>query len=206
MAMKSKVLRFLILIIFLIGTAELFAQSTSLIGKKIQPFTLKNIDHSLISINGIKQAKGFMVIFTCNHCPFAKLYSKRLNELNKKYKKKGVPLLAINSMDSFLYKEESFELMQQIAKKEKYNFPYLQDATQKVGKNFEAQHTPKAYVIWKEINNWVIEYEGVIDNDGEHPEKAHSYLSEAVEQLLNNKKVSVPKTESFGCRIFYRKS
>lgn len=178
----------------------------SKIGEKISDFKLKNIDNSIISLSDFKNAKGFMIVFTCNHCPFAKLYSKRLNALNKKYKPLKVPLLAINSMDSFLYKEESFELMQTKAKNDKFNFYYLQDATQSVGKNFGAKHTPQAYVIWKEENNWTVKYEGAIDDDGENPEKANSFISNAVDELLSDKKVTHSQTESFGCRIFYRKN
>lgn len=175
------------------------------IGEKISDFKLKNVDNTLVSMSDFKNAKGFMIVFTCNHCPFAKLYSKRLNALNKKYKPLGVPLLAINSMDSLLYKEESFELMQTKAKSDKINFYYLQDANQSVGKDFGAKHTPQAYVIWKEDNNWMVKYEGAIDDDGEHPEKANPFISNAVDELLLGKKVTLPQTESFGCRIFYRK-
>ena len=175
------------------------------IGEKISDFRLKNIDNSFVSLNDFKDAKGFMIVFTCNHCPFAKLYSKRLNALNKKYKPLGVPLLAINSMDSILYKEESFELMQTKAKSDKFNFCYLQDATQSVGKDFDAKHTPQAYVIWKEDNNWIVKYEGAIDDDGENPDKANPFISNAVDELLSGKNVTLPQTESFGCRIFYRK-
>ena len=173
--------------------------------KTVKAFALRNIDNKMVGLEQYKNAKGFIVIFTCNHCPFAKLYTKRLNQLNRKYMKKGVPLLAVNTMDSLLYKEETFEMMQEMAKKEKYNFPYLQDATQAVGKDFNAEHTPKAYVIWKEENSWVIKYEGAIDNDGENPRKAKSYIAEATDQLLKGQLVTLPKTESFGCRIFYRK-
>lgn len=176
------------------------------IGEKISDFKLKNVDNTLVSMSDFKNAKGFMIVFTCNHCPFAKLYSKRLNDLNKKYKPLGVPLLAINSMDSLLYKEESFELMQTKAKSDKINFFYLQDATQSVGKDFRAKHTPQAYVIWKEDNNWIVKYEGAIDDDGENPKKANPFISKAVNELLSGKKVTLPQTESFGCRIFYRKN
>ena len=98
------------------------------IGKTINDFDLKNIDNSRVSLSNYKDAKGFIIVFTCNHCPFAKLYPKRLNDLNIKYKALGVPLLAINSMDTIVYEEESFELMQKKAEKEKLNFPYLFDA------------------------------------------------------------------------------
>jgi hypothetical protein len=118
----------------------------------------------------------------------------------------GVPLLAINSMDSLIYKEESFSMMQKKARSEKYNFRYLQDASQAVGKIFDAKHTPQAFVIWKEKDEWILKYAGAIDDNGENPSKARSYVGEALEELLAGKPVTVPETASFGCRIFYRKS
>ncbi len=177
----------------------------SKIGNTVNDFDLKNIDNSYVSLSNFKQAKGFIIVFTCNHCPFAKLYPKRLNDLNSKYKSLGVPLLAINSMDTLIYEEETFELMQKKAKSENLNFPYLYDSKQIVGKNFNAEHTPQAFIIWKENNNWIIKYSGAIDDNGEHPEKANSFVVNALEELLNNKLVSTPETTSFGCKIFYRK-
>ena len=170
----------------------------------VNDFSLKGIDHRLFTTKN-KLAKGYIVIFTCNHCPFAKLYTKRLNDLNRMYAKQGVPLLAINSMDSVLYEEESFALMQQRARKEGYQFAYLQDASQSVAKLFGANHTPQAFVIWKVNNQWVIKYNGAIDDNGQHPEKAVPYLSQAVNQLLAGKQVVFPKYASFGCRIILRK-
>ena len=91
------------------------------------------------------------------------------------------------------------------AKSDKFNFPYLQDAMQVVGKNFEADHTPSAFVIWKENNQWKIKYKGCIDDNGENPQLAKSFISNAVDDLLRGKSVTNPETESFGCKIFYRK-
>ncbi|MBL7910406.1 MAG: thioredoxin family protein [Bacteroidia bacterium] len=178
--------------------------SNSVIGKTVKDFSLKNVDNKIVSLSAFPDAKGFVVVFTCNHCPFAKLYPKRLNDLNSKYKPLGVPLIAINSMDTLVYEEETFELMQKKSADEKLNFPYLYDATQTVGKNFGALHTPHAYIIWKENTNWVIKYSGAIDDNGEHPEKATPYIANALDNLINNKPVSKPETQSFGCRIFYR--
>src|ERR1700749_2004935 len=72
------------------------AKASSVIGKTIKDFSLLNVDRNRVSLSDYKDAKGFIVIFTCNHCPYAKLYSKRFNELNAKYKPLGFPLLAIN--------------------------------------------------------------------------------------------------------------
>jgi peroxiredoxin len=175
------------------------------IGFVVNDFALLNVDGQKIGLNQYPNAKGFIVVFTCNHCPFAKLYNQRLNDLNKKYSPIGVPLLAINSMDSVLYIDESFIKMQKRAKAAQFEFPYLQDGDQSVGKNFEADHTPHAYVIWKVNNQWIVQYSGAIDDNGEEPEKANPYIENAVNALLKNEIVPNPITRSVGCKIFYRK-
>lgn len=175
-------------------------------GKVVSDFSLRNVNGKTVSTKDYKNAKGFIVIFTCNHCPFAKLYTKRMNDLNRKFSKLNVPLIAINSMDTLVYDDETFALMQQKAKNDKFNFPYLQDASQEVGRQFGAEHTPMAFVIWKENNEWVIKYKGAIDDNGEQPQLAKPYISDAVNELILNEKISIPETESFGCRIFYRKN
>jgi peroxiredoxin len=174
--------------------------------KSIRDFTLPNANGDTLSTKNYGNAKGLIVIFTCNHCPFAKLYTKRMNNLNTVFTKSGVPLIAINSMDTLVYEDETFALMRKKVLQDSFNFPYLQDATQQVGKQFGAEHTPMAYVIWKEKNGWIVKYKGAIDDNGENPELAVPYVANAVNELLAHKKVSLPETQSFGCRIFYRKN
>ena len=175
--------------------------------KLIKNFTLKSVDNKKVSLNDYKDAKGFVVVFICNKCPMAKLYSERLNKINEKYKTQKVYLLAINSMDTLAYAEESFKLMQKKATKDKFNFPYLQDKKQVVAKQFNATHTPQAFIIWKnkESNKFLIKYQGAIDDNATEPENAgNHYLTSAIDDLLQNKPVAKPKTDSFGCRIFFR--
>ncbi len=174
------------------------------IGRIIPDFSLRNTDSSMKSFSSYPSAKGFIVVFTCNHCPFAKLYPERLNKLNTKYSALNVPLLAINSMDTAVYEDESFLMMKEKANSEKFNFPYLYDVNQIVGKSFKADHTPHAFIVWKENNKWVVKYSGAIDNNGEHPEIATSFIEPALFSLLNNKPIENPETASFGCRIYYR--
>lgn len=172
--------------------------------KTIQDFSLKNVDNKTISTKAFPDAKGFIVVFICNECPFAKLYSKRLNELSTKYKALDVPLLAINSMDTLVYEDESFKDMQLKAKNDIFKFPYLHDVDQLVAKNFNAEHTPSAFIIWKEQNRWVIKYKGAIDDNGQKPSIATPYVANNVDALLKNLPVILNETLSFGCRIFYR--
>lgn len=172
---------------------------------QIKNFSLKNVDNKMVSLNNYKDAKGFVIVFTCNKCPMAKLYTNRLNKINDKYKKQGIYLLAINSMDTLAYAEESFKLMQKKAKNDKMTVPYLQDKKQTVAKQFNATHTPQAFIIWKNANNkYSIKYQGAIDNNASEPEKATNLLANSIDELVTGKKVTNPKTESFGCRIFYR--
>ena len=159
--------------------------------KLIKNFTLKSVDNKKVSLNDYKDAKGFVVVFICNKCPMAKLYSERLNKINEKYKTQKVYLLAINSMDTLAYAEESFKLMQKKATKDKFNFPYLQDKKQVVAKQFNATHTPQAFIIWKnkESNKFLIKYQGAIDDNAAEPEKAtNHYLTSGIEDLLQKKK------------------
>jgi peroxiredoxin len=181
-----------------------FIHSSFISTKVIQDFTLRNTNGKWVSTRDYKDAKGFIVIFTCNHCPFAKLYTKRMNELNTKFSKLNVPLIAINSMDTLVYEDETFEMMQEKAKHDKFNFPYLQDANQQIGLKFGAEHTPMAYLIWKEKGQWIVKYKGAIDDNGEKPALATSYIVNATNELLLNKEVTLPVTQSFGCRIIYR--
>ena len=172
---------------------------------QIKNFSLKNVDNKVVSLKDYDDAKGFVIVFTCNKCPMAKLYTNRLNKINDKYKKQGVYLLAINSMDTLAYADESFKLMQKKAKNDKMTVPYLQDKKQTVAKQFSATHTPQAFIIWKNKNNkYTIKYQGSIDDNASEPEKATNLLTNSLDELLSGKKVTNPKTESFGCRIFYR--
>lgn len=186
------------------GFTTLSMNQTTIINREVGSFSLRNTDNRMVSLSDYPGAKGFIVIFTCNHCPFAALYSKRLNNLNTKYSPIGVPLIAINSMDTLMYEDENFELMQQKASAAKFNFPYLHDPTQKVGKAFSASYTPQAYILWRENNKWVIRYRGAIDNNGQQPNNAKPFIENAIEELLVGKQVSKPETQSIGCAISYR--
>ena len=171
----------------------------------VKDFSLLNTDGKMVSLGNYPDAKGFIVVFTCNHCPFAKLYPKRFNEMTVKYKKLGVPVIAISSTDTVTYEEDSYALMVKKAKKEQLKFPYLYDNTQAVAKDFKADKTPHAYVIWKEDNKYVVKYNGAIDDNGFEPKKVENpYVMNAVDSLLANKNVNVKDTKSIGCKIYFR--
>ena len=191
---------------FSISIIFLFISATLISVKTVEDFSLKNVDGKIISLKDYPHAKGYIVIFTCNHCPFAKLYPPRLNELNAHYSKFDVPLLAISSTDTVVYEEDSFIKMVKKAKKEHFNFPYLYDEKQTVAKTFGADKTPHAFVIWKEDAKWSIKYSGAIDDNGAEPTMVKNrYVAMAVDALLEGKLVDIPETRSIGCQILMRK-
>ncbi|KAB1157699.1 redoxin domain-containing protein [Flavobacterium luteum] len=175
--------------------------------RSISNFKLKSATtNKWVAISDYKNAKGFIVVFLSNKCPMAKFYSKRLNQINEKYQNKGVYLLAINAMDTLAYADESFAKMKKKSKSDNFSFPYLQDKNQTIAKQFKAENTPQAFVVWKnKAGKLIVRYQGAIDDNAGEPEKAENhFLTDAVDELLNRKKVTVSKSESFGCKIYYR--
>ncbi|MBS1492778.1 MAG: thioredoxin family protein [Bacteroidetes bacterium] len=174
-------------------------------GTSIGDFTLKNVDGKMLSLKDFPDSKGFIVVFTSNGCPFAKLYPQRMNEMNLKYRPLNVPLIAINSSDTLQFEENSFMEMVKTAKEGNYNFSYLSDADQIAARNFGAKKTPHAFVIWKENNEWIIKYNGAIDDNAAHPEEVkNKFVENAVDELLKGEEVKVKETKSIGCSIIYK--
>jgi peroxiredoxin len=194
------------LILFLsVSTSLLFAQGYK-IGDDVKDFNLKNIDGTIVSLKNSKDAKGFIVIFTCNHCPFAKAYEQRIIDLDKKFRPLGFPVVAINSNDPAIVPDDSFDNMVKTAKEKAYPFPYLFDETQEVAKAFGATKTPHVYVLNKNKAKYTVSYIGAIDNNTDNPEKADKkYVEDAVNQLLAGQTVTVAETKAIGCGIKWKK-
>ena len=175
------------------------------IGGAVSDFSLKNVDGKMVGTADYGKAKGFIVIFTCNHCPFAKRYQERLNAFDKKYKKLGFPVLAISATDQDAVPDDSYEKMKERAREQHYTFPYLFDETQAVAKSFGAVKTPHAFVVYKENGKMVLKYSGAIDDNGAEPEKVQNHFVEnAVDALLAGKEVPVATTKSVGCAIKWK--
>jgi peroxiredoxin len=185
----------------------LFFFATVLQGQQIKDFSLPDVEGKYVSLSKYKKAKGFIIVFSCNHCPFAQFYHERLNRLNDKYKKQDLHLITINPMDTLMYENENLPEMRNLALKNDFNFPYLLDASQGVAKNFNATRTPQAFLIWKEKDKFIVKYSGAIDDNGAEPEKVqNNYLEDAIISQLNGKTIKNPNTVSVGCKIIYRKS
>ncbi|MCS6822267.1 MAG: thioredoxin family protein [Microscillaceae bacterium] len=175
------------------------------IGDRVADFNLKNIDGKMISLKSNPNAKGYMVIFTCNHCPYAIAYEDRIIALHNKYAPKGYPVLAINPNDVKKEPSDSFEKMQERAKEKGFPFPYLIDETQEVAKAFGATRTPHVFLLQKKGDDFVVAYIGAIDDSAKDPSKVkEKYLENAVEALLKGKNVPVSTTKAVGCTIKWK--
>jgi len=169
------------------------------IGDKATDFKLKSVDGKMYSMSDFKSAKGFIVVFTCNHCPFAKKYEDRINDLAKKYKPKGYVLLAINPNDPALEPDDSFELMKVRAKEKGFAFPYLFDEGQKIYPQYGATKTPHAFLLDK---NLVVKYIGAIDDNVDSASDVKErYLENAIAALESGKTPSPETTKAIGCSI-----
>jgi peroxiredoxin len=173
------------------------------VGDKATDFKLKSVDNKMYSMADYKDAKGFIVVFTCNHCPFAVKYEDRIIDLAKKYKSKGYILLAINPNDPVAQPEDSFELMQQRAKEKKFSFPYLFDEGQKIYPQYGATKTPHVFLLDK---NLVVKYIGAIDDNVEDAAQVkEKYLENAIAALENGEEPTPNTTKAIGCSIKVKK-
>ena len=175
-------------------------------GDNATDFNLKNVDGNMVSPKDYPAAKGFIVIFTCNHCPFSQAYEQRIIDLDKKYAPQGYPVIAINSNDPAVVPEDSFEKMAERAAERKYSFPYLYDNTQEVAKAYGATRTPHVFVLSRNGNNMIVKYTGAIDNNTDDAAAADKkYVENAVDALIAGKTVAVQETKAIGCTIKWRK-
>lgn len=169
------------------------------IGQAAEDFSLKNVDGKMVSLSDYKNANGYIVVFTCNHCPFAQMYEKRIIELHKKYSIKGYPVIAINPNDPEVVPEDNFESMQKLSKKKKYPFAYLFDEGQKVYPKFGATRTPHVFILDK---NKVVKYIGAIDDNAKDEAAVQiRYVEDAISALESGKDPNPNTTKAVGCSI-----
>ncbi len=174
------------------------------VGDTAIDFNLQNVDGKTVSLAGIKDAKGYIVVFTCNHCPYAMAYEDRIIELNKKYAPLGYPVVAINSNDKDVQPADSFDNMKKRVKEKSIQYSYLYDATQEIAKAYGATRTPHVFLL---DNNRVVRYIGAIDDNSEDASAVkEKYVENAIEALRNGQDVAVKQTKAIGCGIKWKRS
>lgn len=176
------------------------------VGDEASDFKLKNIDGKMVSLSDFKSAKGFILVFTCNHCPYAKKYEDRIVELDKKFKGQGYPVIAVNPNDPNVQPEDGYKQMIERAKQKGFTFPYLVDEGQKIYPLYGATKTPHVFVLQKENGKNIVKYIGAIDNNYENPnDVSEYYVQDAVNALIKGEPVKMTKTVAIGCTIKVKK-
>ena len=172
-------------------------------GDKAPGFSLKGTDGKTYSLSNFKNAKALLIIFMCNHCPYVKAKQKTIIGLQNKYKSKGLVVVGINSNESENYPEDNFEGMVETAKEKGYNFVYLHDETQEVGKAYGASCTPDSFLF---DSNQKLVYHGRFDNALEPGQEATEFdMDEAITAVLAGKKPKHDFLYSIGCSIKWKK-
>ncbi|MFT7900564.1 thioredoxin family protein [Tenacibaculum ascidiaceicola] len=195
----------IILMLLVVASISAFTYDNSRgykVGDEASDFTLKNIDGKMVSLADYKDAKGFIVVFTCNMCPYSVANEDRLIALDKKYKKKGFPVIAINPNDPEVSKGDSFEAMKVRAKEKGFTFPYLFDEGQKVYPKYGATRTPHVYILNKKKEKLIVEYIGAIDdNSRDENNVKERFVENAVDALIKGEKPTKTDTRAIGCSI-----
>ncbi|MBV2246390.1 MAG: thioredoxin family protein [Lentimicrobium sp.] len=196
--MKNKLLSLLFSLTFV----SLSMAQGYVAGDKAIDFKLKNIDGNYVSLADFPDAKGFIVIFTCNHCPYSVAYEDRIIELDKKFKPLGYPVIAINPNDPEIQPQDGFEEMKTRAAEKGFTFPYLFDEGQKVYPVYGANRTPHVFLLQSENGTNKVMYVGAID-DNYQDETAvkEKYVENAVNALIVGRKPDPNFTKAIGCTI-----
>lgn len=193
-------------VIFAMTTAFISPEKTNGlgIGDKAPDFSLKNVDGKMVSLASIKNAKGYIVVFTCNHCPWAIKYEDRIINLHKKYAPMGYPVVAINPNDPEVQPDDSFDKMVSRAKDKKFPFAYLLDEGQKVYPAYGATKTPHVFLLDK---NLVVKYIGAIDDSADDSAAVETpYLENAIGAVMKGKNPEMAETKAIGCSIKTKKA
>ena len=196
---KTSVLSIILVFISAFTTAQ---NKGYKVGDEATNFTLENIDGKKTSLSDYKDAKGFIIVFTCNTCPYSVAYEDRIMALDKKYKTKGYPVIAINPNDPAAKSGDSMAAMKVRAKEKGFTFPYLLDVGQKIYPQYGASRTPHVYISERQGNKYIVQYIGAIDNSSRNPDAVtERYAEDALDALLAGQQPTTTYTRAIGCSI-----
>lgn len=157
----------------------------------------------LLDLKNVKGEKGTLIMFLSNHCPFVKHVNGEIVRLANEYRQLGFGFAGISSNDPESYPEDHPDLMTEVASKNQYSFPYLFDGTQEIARKYQAACTPDFFLFDAELK---LIYRGQLDdsrpNNGLHSNGRD--IREAMDAVLNNRKVNKDQKPSIGCNIKWK--
>ncbi len=169
------------------------------LGEKIPDFQLNDPKGQSHSSDGLFGENGLLVVFTCNHCPYANAVWPRIVSISKHAKESKINTVAINPNINPSYPDDAPDKMIDKINELGIDFPYLADESQKVAKDFKAQCTPDIYLF---DGNKELVYHGRIDDNWQDEDKVTSHdLSEAIDALIHSEEIERRQNPSMGCSI-----
>lgn len=174
------------------------------VGTAAPAFSLPGIDGKTYSLDSFADAAALVVVFTCNHCPYAKAVEERLVALQRDYAPRGVRLVAINPNDERAYPDDSLAHMVERAREKGFNFPYLRDESQRVALAYDAACTPDFFVFDAQRK---LVYNGRLDDNWQN---AGAVSRQDLRQVLDatlakpRQSVGFEPVPSMGCSIKWR--
>jgi len=177
----------------LISYNTLFSREAATKIKKVENFSLKDVNGKVHSLSDYKDSKGIVLMFIATQCPVSNAYNSRMVELYNEYSKKNIAVIGINSN-----KQESIEEIKNHSAENVFKFPVLKDVNNVIADKFQAGHTPEIFVL---NSNYEVLYHGRIDDSRDESEVEKRDLAAALNEILSGKPVSNPETKAFGCTI-----
>ena len=175
----------------------LTAEAQLKVGDKAPAFKLTNTDYQKVALSDYNEQEGVILIFTCNHCPYAKFYEVRIDQLNKDFAPQKFPVVAINPNDSASFKTDGFSYMV----KKAYDYPYLLD-NDGIYKAYGATKTPHVFLLNNTDNGFKVAYIGAIDDSPQDASQVKvKYLENAITAIQSDKEVNPTITKAVGCSI-----
>jgi peroxiredoxin len=171
-------------------------------GDKAIPFELPGVDDRRHSLADYADKEAIAVVFTCNHCPYARAWEDRLIDIQADYADRGVQLVAISANDAKKYPADSFPRMKERSEEKGFNFPYLYDESQEVARAYGAERTPEIFLFDK---GGTLRYHGTVDDDYDDPAAVRNhYFRDALEAVLEGRHPLSAETVPVGCTIKWK--
>jgi peroxiredoxin len=142
-----------------------------------------------------------VVVFTCNHCPYALAWHDRILQVARDYAARGVRFLAINSNDSERYPRDSYDAMKRRVAAEDWSMPYLRDESQGAARDYGALVTPDVFVFDADRR---LRYRGAPDGDYDDPGQNAAWLRDALDAVLAGATPARAETKPVGCSIKWK--
>lgn len=180
------------------GSAGKFNRVLSVGDPAPQWAPLPGVDGTSKALKNYADARLLLVVFTCNHCPVAQAYERRIIDVTRRYSKRGLQVVAISCS---LLKSDNLQNMKRRARERKYPFDYLHDSSQATGRAFGATVTPHVFLLDQRRK---IAYMGAVDDNRVPGQVEEHYVVDAVEALLKGQPPDVVESRQKGCPIEYR--